>query len=193
MQYLGYCTVCNTSNPSRSFNPTVPYLDTSPKDKKTILPLKNLTPAHSVSGLPAHYFIKHKLKFSLSHSLSLPRSCVSSIHCHSCMSFNPLPQLHLLQSKPLSLPSLLLPKLRRSFKLIRFRRRQRRPISLFNNKTSSLFLVCEAVPSPNSHGVKVSLFLVPLFPLSLPIYLCACLLCIRIFFFFLRIVIYKII
>ena len=30
MQYLGYCTVCNTSNPSRSFNPTVPYLDTSP-------------------------------------------------------------------------------------------------------------------------------------------------------------------
>ncbi|XP_030946664.1 uncharacterized protein LOC115971112 [Quercus lobata] len=24
-------------------------------------------------------------------------------------------------------------------------------------KTSSLFLVCEAVPSPNSHGVKVSL------------------------------------
>ena len=30
VQYLGYCTVCNTSNPSRSFNPTVPYLDTSP-------------------------------------------------------------------------------------------------------------------------------------------------------------------
>ncbi|XP_030972896.1 uncharacterized protein LOC115992790 isoform X2 [Quercus lobata] len=51
----------------------------------------------------------------------------------------------------------ILPKLRQSFKLVRFRRRQRRPISLFNKKTSSLFLVCEAVPSPNSHGVKVSL------------------------------------
>ena len=98
VQYLGYCTVCNTSNPSRSFNPTVPYLDTSPKDKKTILPLKNLTPAHSVSGLPAHYFIKHKLKFSLSHSPSLPCAAASlqsivtaacpSIHCHSCISFN---------------------------------------------------------------------------------------------------------
>ena len=84
MQYLGYCTVCNTSNPSRSFNPTVPYLDTSPKDKKTILPLKNLTPAHSVSGLPAHYFIKHKLKFSLS---------PAQLHL-----FNPLSQLHVLQS-----------------------------------------------------------------------------------------------
>ena len=119
----------------------------------------------------------------------------------SCLSFNPLSQQlgtspH--KAKPLSLPSLLLPKLWRSFKLVRFRRRRRRPISLFNKKNSSLFLVCEAVPSPNSHGVKVSLkqrshfpqnpfvllFLVPFFSLSLPIYLCACLLCIRFFFFF---------
>ena len=167
---------CNTSNPSHPFNPMAPYLDTSPNDKKTILPLKNFTPAN-VSGLPAHCFIKHKLKFFFSLSLSLSP-------LHSCIFFNPLSQLHLLQSKPLSLPSLLLPKLWRSFKLIRFRRRRRRPISLFNKKTSSLFLVCEAVPSPNSHGVKVSLFLVPLFPLSLPIYLCACFLCISIFFFF---------
>ena len=142
--------------------------------------------------------LNERLGLEVLHTVQYPRYCTgygSSIHCHSCMSFNPLPQLHLLQSKPLSLPSLLLPKLRRSFKLIRFRRRQRRPISLFNNKTSSLFLVCEAVPSPNSHGVKVSLFLVPLFPLSLPIYLCACLLFIIFFFFFffLRIVMYKII
>ena len=30
MQYIGYCTVCNTSNPSHPFNPMASYLDTSP-------------------------------------------------------------------------------------------------------------------------------------------------------------------
>ena len=41
--------------------------DTSPNDKKTILPLKNFTPAHCFRIQPAHCLIKHKLKiFSLS-------------------------------------------------------------------------------------------------------------------------------
>ncbi|KAL4606607.1 hypothetical protein ACB092_09G115600 [Castanea dentata] len=30
MQYLGYCTVCNCTNHSRSFNLTTPYFHTSP-------------------------------------------------------------------------------------------------------------------------------------------------------------------
>ena len=29
VQYLGYCTVCNTSNSSHPFNPMTPYFDTS--------------------------------------------------------------------------------------------------------------------------------------------------------------------
>ena len=172
---VGSISVYNTSNPSHLFNLMAPYFDTSSNDKKTILPLKNFTPAHWFRIQPAHCFTKHKLKifFSLS-------------PLHSCLSFYPLsqqPGTSPQKAKPLSLPSLLLPKLRWSFKLVRFRCRQRWPISLFNKKISSFFLMCEAIPSPNSHGVN-SLFLVRLFPLSLPIYLCAFLLCVRIFFFF---------
>ena len=68
---VGSISVCNTSNPSHLFNLMAPYFDTSSNDKKTILPLKNFTPAHWFRIQPAHCFTKHKLIFfSLSLSLS---------------------------------------------------------------------------------------------------------------------------
>ena len=122
---LGSISRAITSNPSHLFNLLAPYFDTSLNDKKTILPLKNFTPVHRFRIQPAHCFIKHKLKFFLS-SLC---SCISFSKnfflspLHSCISFNPLSQQpgtspH--KAKPLSLPSLLLPKLRRSFKLVEY-------------------------------------------------------------------------
>ncbi|XP_050273145.1 uncharacterized protein LOC126716158 [Quercus robur] len=115
----------------------------------------------------------HKLKFFLSlpcaaaspstHSLPLLQSIVTGLTVTAARYQSTQGQASLfsitVEPPLLREPSrvTILPKLRRLFKLVRFRRRRRRPISLFNKKTSSLFLVCEAVPSPNSHGVKVSL------------------------------------
>ena len=58
--------LCNYSNLNHLFNLLVPYSDTSPKEKKTILPLKNFTPAHWFRIQPAPCFIKHRLKIFFS-------------------------------------------------------------------------------------------------------------------------------
>ena len=131
-----------TSNPSHLFNLMAPYFDTSLNDKKNHFALKKFHTRPPIQIQPAHRFIKNKLKFSLSPvQLHLLLKIFFLSPLRSCISFNPLsqqPSTSPHKAKPLSLPSLLLPKLRRSFKLVRFQCRRRRPISLFNKLLQSI-------------------------------------------------------
>ena len=96
MQYLGYCTVCNCTNPSHSFNPTTPYFDTSPGHAGNPC-------AHSRFhfSFPFLNFTKTFSPFShfnLALSITLPNAPLSqprlhlhhSLNIHAC--YLPLPQ-----------------------------------------------------------------------------------------------------
>ena len=89
IQYLGYCTVCNSTNLNPSFNLMTQNFDTSPSKKKTVSPLKFFK-ARSLFILTwwvwVHNFIRSN--FSLSYAAALLLAL--------CLSFNPLswqPQL----------------------------------------------------------------------------------------------------
>ena len=98
VQYLGYCTVCNTSNPNHPFNPMALYLDTSP-----------VQVSNPCALLFSFYFPHFELQNSslvsltstefLSHfpnaPLSQPRLCLHhSLNIHACSLPLPQPRRH---------------------------------------------------------------------------------------------------
>ena len=92
MQYLGYCMVCNTSNPNHPFNPTTTYFDTSLGHASNpcahlrfhfSFPFLNFTKTLSLLSLNAF-----ELNLSLSLTLhSLNHHCTSTLSTPS----SPLP------------------------------------------------------------------------------------------------------
>ena len=92
VQYLGYCTLCNCTNPSHPFNPITPYFDTSPRHAGNSC-------AHSRFHFSFPFWISLKLSL-LSHfrwalSVTLPNAPLSQprlrLH-HSLACYLPLPQ-----------------------------------------------------------------------------------------------------
>ena len=111
MQYLGYCTVCNSTNPSHPFNPMTHYFDTSPEHAGNpcahsrfhfSFPFLNFTKTLS----PLSHF-NRALSVSLPNApLSQPRLCLHhSLNIHTCSLPLPQPYRHRFlhtQLKPIS-------------------------------------------------------------------------------------------
>ena len=83
MQYLGYCTVCNCTNPSHSFNLTTPYFDTSPGHAGNpcahsrfhfSFPLLNFTKTFSPFS---HFNLAFSVTLPTLHSFNLHAPCLS--------------------------------------------------------------------------------------------------------------------